>query len=143
MVPAELDTQSATWFEAVCTEMNVEVPAVEGDLPPQATVDYVKSLSAAMVATAQIATTLPPPTIDGGAELATALATSMSSSGPDLAAKVDSYLADMGGANPYSADSAVLASQLSLQSAFEPLITLDPAVNAALGQFTACQTYGF
>ena len=90
VVPAELDTQSATWFEAVCTEMNVEIPAVEGDLPPQATVDYVKSLSAAMVPTAQIATTLPPPTIDGGAELATALAASMSSSGPDLAAKVDS-----------------------------------------------------
>jgi hypothetical protein len=68
---------------------------------------------------------------------------SMSSSGADLGARVDSYLTDMQGVNPYSAQSSVLAKQLLLSAAFEPLVTLDPAVNAALHQFPACQTYGF
>lgn len=143
VIPAELDSQSAAWFSAVCEQMDVDMPAGDGDLPPQAVIDYVRRLSDAMIVTAGIATTLPPPTIDGGAALAGAVSTSMSTSGTDLGAKVDSYLVDMGGVNPYSMQSSVLSSQLSLSQAFEPLTSMDPAVNKALHQFPACQTYGF
>ena len=143
VVPAELDAQSAEWFESVCTSMDVALPTAPGDLPSQDVIDYVKALSAAMIATGQLVTTLPPPTVEGGVDLATALSASMSGSGTDLAAKVDSYLTDLGGVNAYSAQSTVLAKQLLLPAAFEPLTSLDPAVNAALHQFPACRTYGF
>ncbi len=142
VIPAELDSQSAAWFEAVCAEMDV-LPTGQGDLPPQAVIDYVKNVSAAMISTSQIATTLPPPTVDGGTELAKALSDSMSSAGTDLAAQVDSILKDFEGANPYSMKSALDANQVMLRVAFIPLTSMDPAVNRALHQFPACQTYGF
>ena len=142
VIPAVLDSQSAAWFGAVCEALDADMPTGDGDLLPQVGIDYVQRTSAAMIATGQIAKTLPPPTIDGGAELATALSASMSSSGADLAARLESYVTEMG-VNAYSVKSALAAQQLTLIHGFEPLGGVDPAVHKALHQFPGCAIYGF
>lgn len=113
------------------------------NLSPIESANYYRAMSESVAATSVAATSLPPPTIDGGAELAAALSTSLATAGTDLGGLVDKATGSVDGPNQDVVNILQEASHAYTGIAFAPLVQSDPAVLKALHPLPSCAAVGW
>ena len=146
--PAELDAQTSAWFETMCGGLAKVEPAGfdndgDGTLSPIEQANYFRALSESFTATSQAATSLPPPTIDGGADLVTALSSSLATAGTDFGGLVDKATTSVDGPNGDIAGILQDASRSYIGIAYAPLVQSDPGVLKALHPLPSCAAVGW
>ncbi len=151
VVPAQLDAQTTTWFETFCGGVSPIVQEAQGinssgdpAAAQQAGVTLFQKMGAAFTDTSAKLAATPPPTFDGGADVAAKLAAGLSESGSTVSAFATKFAAinpsDTAAMQQATAD---LTTQLT--EAFKPvqsLSELDPSIGAAAQQIPACQALG-
>jgi hypothetical protein len=146
--PAEFDTQTAAWFDAICKPFADLDPVTfdkddNDNLSPIESLAYYRAMSESFTATSQAAASLPPPTIQDGAELVSNLTASMSESGTTFGGLVDTASGSATGPAQQTVEILRDASRTYISSGYYPISSLDASVIAALHSLPSCAVAGW
>lgn len=150
--PAELDAQSTTWFETLCSGVSpiaelaqtADTSGLSDAAAQQKGVELITQFGTALSDTGAALADTPAPTFDGGEDLASTMASGLAESGTQMAALAQSFGA-IDPADTAALEAAVQSLPDDLQTAVAPLSAigeLDPSVSAAVQEIPACQALG-
>lgn len=140
---AEVDAQTAAWFDTFCTGVAAFGTLGSGAAPtsPQELGDQLTTIGTTFTDTAAKLAALPPPTFEGGELVAQQLVTNMQTGGPvftefgQKAALLDPN--DQAAGKQFQADFQAAVASLGIAN-FEPT----PAAKAAVRAVPSCQVLG-
>ena len=153
VAPIELDTQTVAWFGTLCTGLARSIqsldPAGSGLSDPslsQATiVGGVQAAGASFGATAASLVTIPPPTFEGGTDLASTVMTGLNAAATAFPQSAATFAA-LELSDPAGMAAAKKTLQTELQTALAtPLQAIDelpPGLRSAVGLIPACKALG-
>jgi len=139
----EVDATTATWFDTFCTGVAVlgELGGGDGPGSPQELGNQLTTVGTTFTDTAAKLAALPPPTFEGGEEVAQQLVTNMHAGGPvfieygQKAAQLDPT--DQAAGEQFQVDFEAAVADLGITD-FEPT----PAAKAAVREVPSCQVLG-
>lgn len=150
--PAELDAQSTTWFETLCSGVapvaelakTADTSGLSDAAAQQKGVELITQFGAALSDTGATLADTPPPTFDGGEEFATTMSNGLTESGSQMADLAKSF-GSIDPTDTAALEEAVASLPDDLSAAVAPLSAigdLDAGVSAAAQEIPSCQQLG-
>lgn len=150
-----LDDQTTTWFDALCTGLEPVAAAgtaisggdsAEPKEQLSTAVDGFNAIGDALSATAKTLAPLPPPTIDGGARIASGIVSALTAAGPAVK-QAASTLAATPATDAATVKSAIATAAAAMTNSVSGLnastYQLDKYTQAAIKRIPSCATVGF
>lgn len=148
----ELDAQSVTWFDTLCSGVapivelaaSADTNGLSDAAAQQKGVELISQFGTALTDTGSALDGTPPPTFDGGDAFATSITSGLSDSGAQMGELATTFGA-IDPADTAALEAAVKELPTQLSTALQPISAigdLDPSISAAVQEVPACKALG-